>query len=170
MSGPRRTLLASKNEGNLVLLIPEPANAYDKNAVAAFVAQPKGETSRDGYMFVHVGYLAREIAAKLRPVWPLSNGLPAIAEARLGCGRGADGKRTMTLTNRFRDYLGGADAEYGRHFGTYLQSQGRVLRDPKRPPLLVDHEAQTAPWRKASAGFDADLMRPTGWNGSKGYL
>lgn len=58
-----------KNVGNMVQLVPEPGNPYDKdNAIAVYAAIPKvqfGEVET-GYDWVHVGYVMKESARAIR--------------------------------------------------------------------------------------------------------
>lgn len=80
-----QSALRNKNRGNRVLMIREPRNAYDPNALAVLVAQTKvslGCASSE-YDWVHVGYAPKEIAARAVQHWPSHEGQFLIAEGQL---------------------------------------------------------------------------------------
>lgn len=49
--------LKVKKQGTAVILIPDPANPHDDNAIACYVTRPFEE--EDGYTWIRAGYVAR---------------------------------------------------------------------------------------------------------------
>lgn len=74
-----QSALRNKNKGNRVLIVPEPANPHDPHGLAVLVAATRA-SSQDRYDWVHVGYIPREIALVLSPVWPKKKGRACIGE------------------------------------------------------------------------------------------
>ena len=83
-SNLQQHVLANKSAGTLVLLMREPRNAADPNAVACLMTrQIDPGNSQSGFTWVHVGYLPQNTAAGLAPLWPIENGLPMVVHATL---------------------------------------------------------------------------------------
>lgn len=57
--------LLKKKSGNRALLVREPANLNDPNAVAVLIAAPEDK----GYVWTHCGYIERHRAADLTHNW-----------------------------------------------------------------------------------------------------
>lgn len=74
-------VLGFKRTGTLVLLVREPGNPYDANAIACLVTASV-ETGED-YKWIHVGYLPKNTAEVLAPIWPERMGHPVIMHASL---------------------------------------------------------------------------------------
>ena len=82
----QQAALNHKSKGTLVLLIREPGNSHDPNAVACLVTQGivDAPVGRDNaFTWRHVGYLPKHVAADLASCWPESNGYPMIVQATL---------------------------------------------------------------------------------------
>ena len=82
----QQAALNHKSKGTLVLLIREPGNPHDPNAVACLVTQDIADApvGRDNaFTWRHVGYLPKHVAANLAPCWPESNGYPMVIQATL---------------------------------------------------------------------------------------
>lgn len=82
----QQAALNQKTKGTLVLLVREPGNPHDSNAVACLVTQGIADASigRDNaFTWRHVGYLPKHVAAKLAPCWPESKGYPMVVHATL---------------------------------------------------------------------------------------
>lgn len=82
----QQAALNQKTKGTLVLLVREPGNSHDANAVACLVTQgvpdaPPGQ--QNPFKWRHVGYLPKHVAAGLAPHWPESNGYPMVVQATL---------------------------------------------------------------------------------------
>lgn len=82
----QQAALSQKTKGTLVLLVREPGNPHDPNAVACLVTQgipeaPPGQ--QNSFKWRHVGYLPKHVAAKLASCWPESNGYPMVIQATL---------------------------------------------------------------------------------------
>lgn len=60
-------VLLTKTPGHRVLLIPEPANKHDPNAIAIFAA---GKTDSGAWVNTHVGYVERDLAGAWMTGWP----------------------------------------------------------------------------------------------------
>ena len=60
-------VLKTKTTGHRVLLIPEPANKHDPNAIAIFAA---GKTDSGAWVNTHVGYVERDKAGAWMTDWP----------------------------------------------------------------------------------------------------
>ena len=56
-----RTIDGAKNRDHTALLLPEPSNPYDKNAVRIVVVTTKGDAAQ-------IGYLSRDDALAYRPI------------------------------------------------------------------------------------------------------
>lgn len=87
-SHEQQQVLANKSARTLVLLMREPANAADPNAVACLMTKQLTERgipndTESGFTWVHVGYIPQNTAAKLAPIWPTKNGLPMIVHTTL---------------------------------------------------------------------------------------
>lgn len=83
-SNLQQRVLSNKSAGTLVLLMREPRNAADPNAVACLMTrQIDPGNSQAGFTWVHVGYLPENTAAGLAPIWPVENGLPMVVHATL---------------------------------------------------------------------------------------
>ena len=67
-----------KHKGSMALLMREPGNKYDSNAVMVLMAGP---SERGGFTWRHVGYLPASTAAKLAPHWFETNGIPVLLHA-----------------------------------------------------------------------------------------
>jgi hypothetical protein len=80
-----QSALRNKNANNRVLVIREPANPHDKNALVVLVARGRAGLgcASSKYDWVHVGYIPRDVAAQLAPKWPHMHGVPVIAEGTL---------------------------------------------------------------------------------------
>lgn len=80
-----QSALRNKNPGNRVLVIREPANPYDENALAVLVARSRSGLgcASSKYDWVHVGYIPRDVTAQLAPKWPQVEGIPVVAEGIL---------------------------------------------------------------------------------------
>lgn len=74
-------VLRKKKKGALVLLMREPGNAYDRNAVACLVAAPD---PRGAFLWRPVGYLPRKVATRLAPYWFTTRDVPVLLQATLG--------------------------------------------------------------------------------------
>lgn len=72
--------LRKKKKGALVLLMREPGNRHDSNAVVCLVA---ASDPRGGFLWRPVGYLSRKNAARLAPHWLTIRGIPVILQATL---------------------------------------------------------------------------------------
>lgn len=82
----QQAALNHKSKGTLVLLVREPGNPHDPNAVACLVTQGIADApvGRDNvFTWRHVGYLPKHVAANLAPCWPESNGYPMVIQAIL---------------------------------------------------------------------------------------
>lgn len=82
----QQAALNQKAKGTLVLLVREPGNPHDPNAVACLVTQGIPEAPPDQqnpFTWRHVGYLPKQVAANLAPCWPMSNGYPMVIQATL---------------------------------------------------------------------------------------
>lgn len=82
----QQEILRYKKKNALVLLVPEPRNPYDPNAIAAFVSgkEYRDDSACSDFSWFHVGYLSKDTAARLVHVWPISkSGLPYILQASL---------------------------------------------------------------------------------------
>ena len=80
----QQQVLANKSAKTLVLLMREPGNFVDSNAVACLMSKALGDFHPDGgFTWTHVGYLPATTAAKLAPIWPERNGLPMVVHATL---------------------------------------------------------------------------------------
>lgn len=80
-SHEQQAALSQKTGGTLVLLVREPGNPKDTNAVACLVTQGSGDSSK--FKWRHVGYLPKHVAAGLAPHWPETKGLPMVIQATL---------------------------------------------------------------------------------------
>ena len=82
----QQAALNQKTKGTLVLLVREPGNPADANAVACLVTQGIAEAppgQQNPFMWRHVGYLPKHVAKGLAPHWPESNGYPMVIQATL---------------------------------------------------------------------------------------
>lgn len=77
-------VLANKSAGTLVLLMREPRNSADPNAIACLMTrQNDPNVPNGGFTWVHVGYIPQDVAAGLAPIWPVQNGLPMVVHTTL---------------------------------------------------------------------------------------
>lgn len=80
----QQKVLANKSARTLVLLMREPGNPVDSNAIACLMTkQLNPDDSRSGFTWVHVGYLPKNVAEGLAGIWPVRNGLPMLVHATL---------------------------------------------------------------------------------------
>lgn len=80
----QQKVLANKSARTLVLLMREPGNPVDPNAIACLMTkQIDSDEPRAGFTWVHVGYLPKNVAEGLAGVWPVRNGLPMLVHATL---------------------------------------------------------------------------------------
>ena len=82
----QQAALSQKTKGTLVLLVREPGNPHDPNAVACLVTQRIVDApvwQDNAFTWRHVGYLSKHVAANLAPCWPESNGYPMVVQAIL---------------------------------------------------------------------------------------
>lgn len=54
---PAKDFLTRKRVGTAIIMVPEPANPHDPDAVACYVTQT--QYGQDEYTWVHAGYVAR---------------------------------------------------------------------------------------------------------------
>lgn len=95
-----QSALRNKNAGNRVLMIREPANSHDPNALAVLVAQSTtgvGCQSSE-YNWVFVGYAPKEMAARAAQHWPVYEGKYLIAEGQLTSAPAHHQEPTFKLT------------------------------------------------------------------------
>ena len=57
--------LKLKRSGNMALLVREPGNSHDSNAIAVLIAAAE----KKGYVWTHCGYVQRHAAADLTADW-----------------------------------------------------------------------------------------------------
>jgi hypothetical protein len=100
--GLQRSALRSKNPGNRVLIIPEPANRHDPNALAVVVA--KG-CLKNQFVWTHVGYVPKAEAAHLASLWPSYRGQPLVGEGRLMGRPHGDKNPQIVIEGSFRNYF-----------------------------------------------------------------
>ena len=81
-SKEQQQILKSKKAGALVLLVPEPGNFKDENAIACLVSKNLPDHPYK-FTWTHVGYLPAHTAAKLKPYWPMDKGVPGIVHTTL---------------------------------------------------------------------------------------
>ena len=82
----QQVALNQKTKGTLVLLVREPGNPADSNAVACLVTQAIPETlpgQQNPFRWCHVGYLPKHVAKGLAPHWPETKGYPMVIHATL---------------------------------------------------------------------------------------
>ena len=87
---------AYKRVGNMALLVPEPDNKADLNALMVLMWNDEAKS------WVHVGYVAAHQAALLRSRWVGDYRRPAVARISSK----ADGSIGLTLTGEVRTYPG----------------------------------------------------------------
>lgn len=97
----QQSALRNKNPGNRVLVVPEPGNVHDRAALAVLVA--KGISSNQ-FVWTHVGYIPREVAAELSKVWPRYRGRLLVGEGRLIGPPATEANPRIVLEPSFRDY------------------------------------------------------------------
>jgi hypothetical protein len=98
----QQAALKKKKRGALVLLMREPGNDADVNAVAVLVAQSiHQDRSQDGFRWRHVGYLPKAAAAHLAPHWYEVNGIPVILHATI---RDTETANTFTRLSFSNEY------------------------------------------------------------------
>ena len=93
--------LRNKNPGSRVLVVPEPGNVHDRAALAVLVA--KGISSNQ-FVWTHVGYIPREVAAELSKVWLRYRGRLLVGEGRLIGPPATEANPRIVLEPSFRDY------------------------------------------------------------------
>lgn len=97
----QQSALRNKNPGNRVLVVPEPGNVHDRAALAVLVAR---SISSNQFVWTHVGYLPREVAAELSKVWPRYMGRLLVGEGRLVKPPATEANLRIVLEPSFRDY------------------------------------------------------------------
>lgn len=102
-TGVEQSVLRSKNKGTMVLLMREPANPNDPNAIACLVS--KGNSDGNGFNWFHVGYLPAQTSKSLAPIWPTYAGIPAIVHATLMVNPRIESNLALSITasNKLRD-------------------------------------------------------------------
>lgn len=63
---PDFDFLSVKRLGTAILLVPEPANQYDSNAIACYVTKPTGDSYDNTYTWVKAGYIAKSETCLIR--------------------------------------------------------------------------------------------------------
>jgi hypothetical protein len=96
-------VLASKRQYNMVLLVAEPTNEADVNAVMVLMWDHMEKA------WHHVGYVRADQAAKLRSCWPEDDVRKVRVATIMEMPSGFDGHRagknlTMALTGEYRTY------------------------------------------------------------------
>lgn len=97
----QQSALRNKNPGNRVLVVPEPGNVHDRAALAVLVAR---SISSNQFVWTHVGYIPREVAAELSKVWPRYLGRLLVGEGRLIGPPATEANPRIVLEPSFRDY------------------------------------------------------------------
>lgn len=65
-----QTLIKHKSDGALILLVPEPGNQHDPNAIATLMAYSLNDhPSGQKWVWVHVGYVEKDVAAAWMTGW-----------------------------------------------------------------------------------------------------
>ena len=101
----QQSALRNKNSGNRVLVVPEPGNVHDRAALAVLVAKGlSSNLSNNPFVWTHVGYIPREVAAELSKVWPRYRGRLLVGEGRLVGPPATEANPRIVLEPSFRDY------------------------------------------------------------------
>jgi len=97
----QQSALRNKNQNNRVLIVPEPGNPKDKNALAVLVARG---LSSNSFVWTHVGYLPKSDAKRLAPEWPRYKGRLLVGEGRISGNPAHDANPGVFLESSFRAY------------------------------------------------------------------
>ena len=81
-SPDQKSALKKKKQGSLILLVREPGNQSDPNAIMCLAAQ-SDHSGQANFNWRHVGYLPAKLAKKLAPHWYTIKGVPVIIHATL---------------------------------------------------------------------------------------
>lgn len=99
-TAPQKAALKKKKKGSLILLMREPGNPHDPNAIMCLAAQTDPE-ARDVFHWRHVGYLPAHLAAQLAPHWYTIRSVPVILHATLAEVETATSYAKLSLTNEY---------------------------------------------------------------------
>jgi hypothetical protein len=99
-----QTLLSVKTDGSMILLVPEPGNRHDPNAIALLAAHPLKDNPNQNWVWVHVGYVDADVASGWMTGWAHSNdGALLVVEGELA--RYSRDKKRVLPGNKLRQYF-----------------------------------------------------------------